>query len=219
VRFVNSLGLGDPPTFDPIRRRLEHHPGLRFKLDAVPAWTPELIDEVAATAAVEIIDFKGQYGLEVGELPALLAMYERVIAAFPDALLEDAHDLPEVTRMLEPESHRISYDAPIHTVATLDATPLAPRAVNIKPCRVGELRELLDVYEACRQRGLIMYGGGMAELDVGRGQIQLLAALFHPDGPNDVAPGGYNADAPAADLPDSPLDADPALTGFRRRQG
>ena len=30
-----------------------------------PAWTPELIDEVAATGAVEIIDFKGHYGLEL----------------------------------------------------------------------------------------------------------------------------------------------------------
>ena len=103
LRFVNSLGLGDPPTFDPIRRRLELHPGLRFKLDVTPAWTPELIDEVAATGAVEIVDFKGHYGLETGELPELLAMYERVIAAFPDALLEDAHDLPEVTALLEPE--------------------------------------------------------------------------------------------------------------------
>ena len=41
----------------------------------------ELIDEVAATGAVEIIDFKGHYGMETGELPALLTMYERVIAA------------------------------------------------------------------------------------------------------------------------------------------
>jgi L-alanine-DL-glutamate epimerase-like enolase superfamily enzyme len=216
VRFVNSLGLGDPPTFDPIRRRLDNHPGLRFKLDAVPAWTPELIDEVAATGAVEIIDFKGQYGLEIGELPELLTMYERVIAAFPDALLEDAHDLPEVKSLLEPEAHRISYDAPIHTAADLDATPLTPRAVNVKPCRVGDLRSLFDVYAACQERDLITYGGGMGELDVARGQIQLLASLFHPDGPNDTAPGGYNADTPAADLPDSPLAPDPALTGFRR---
>ena len=96
LRFVNSLGLGDPPTFDPIRTRLELHPGLRFKLDAAPAWTPELIDEVAATGAVEIVDFKGRYGIEVEDLPALVTMYERVIAAFPDALLEDGHDLPEV---------------------------------------------------------------------------------------------------------------------------
>ena len=216
VRFVNSLGLGEPPVFDPIRLRLERHPDLRFKLDVTPEWTPELIDEVAATGAVEIIDFKGHYGLEMGELPALLAMYERVIAAFPDALLEDAHDLPEVAELLGPESRRISYDAPIHSVQDIETTPLTPVALNIKPCRVGDLRSLLDVYAACEARGLVTYGGGMGELDVGRGQIQLLASLFHPDGPNDVAPGGYNRDTPAADLPPSPLPPDPMQTGFRR---
>jgi hypothetical protein len=219
VRFVNSLGLGDPPTFDPIERRLEHHPDLRFKVDAAPAWTPELIERVAATGAVEIVDFKGQYGLETGDQAALLAMYERVVAAFPDALLEDAHDLPEITALLAGESQRISYDAPIASAADLDATPLAPRAVNIKPCRVGDLRALFDVYAACEARGLVTYGGGMGELDAGRGQIQLLASLFHPDGPNDVAPGGYNTDAPAADLPSSPLAPDPAPVGFRRATG
>jgi hypothetical protein len=217
VTFVNSLGLGDPPSFDPIQQRLERTPELRFKLDAAPAWTPELIEALAGTGAVEIIDFKGQYGLETGELPALVTMYERVIAAFPGALLEDGHDLPEVARLLEPEAHRISYDAPIQSVADLDATPFPPRAVNVKPCRVGDLRSLLDVYAACEARGLVTYGGGMGELDVGRGQIQLLAALFHPDGPNDVAPSGYNADPLAADLPPSPLPADPAPAGFRRR--
>ena len=216
VHFVNSLGLGDPPSFDPIRRRLERHPQLRFKLDASSDWTAELIDQVAATDAVEIIDFKGQYGLEIGEIPALLAMYERVIAAFPDALLEDAHDLAEVGELLEPEVGRISYDAPIQSVADLEATPLPLRAVNIKPCRVGDLRALFDVYAECDARGLIAYGGGMGELDVGRGQIQLLASIFHADAPNDVAPSGYNVDAPAADLPPSPLPARPATTGFRR---
>ena len=214
VRFVNSLGLGDPPTFDPIRRRLELHPDLRFKLDVTAAWPPELIDEVAATGAVEIVDFKGQYGLELPEMPALLRMYEHVLEAFPNALLEDAHDLPEVTELLSGVD-RISYDAPIYTVESLDATPLSPVAVNIKPCRVGDLRSLLEVYTACEARGLTMYGGGMGELGVARGQIQLLASLFHPDGPNDVAPGGYNADTPAADLPSSPLAAEPAPTGFR----
>jgi hypothetical protein len=216
VRFVNSLGLGDPPTFDPIRRRLERHPDLRFKLDVTPAWAPELIDEVAATGAVEIIDFKGHYGLDVAELPELLAMYDRVVRAFPDALLEDAHDLPEVADILGSHTDRISYDAPIHEAGDLDRTPLPPRAVNIKPCRVGDLRSLFDVYAETEARGLVTYGGGMGELDVGRGQIQLLASFFHPDGPNDTAPGGYNADTPAADLPPSPLPADPAPTGFRR---
>ena len=219
MRFVNSLGLGDPPTFDPIARRLELHPGLRFKLD-VTARLDARADGARSRppGAVEIVDFKGHYGLEMGEPAALMAMYERAVAGgFPDALLEDAHDLPEVTALLEPEAGQISYDAPIASPADLDSTPLSPRAVNIKPCRVGDLRTLLDVYAACEARGLIMYGGGMGELDAGRGQIQLLASLFHPDGPNDVAPSGYNTDAPAAGLPPrSPLPANPARTGFRR---
>jgi L-alanine-DL-glutamate epimerase-like enolase superfamily enzyme len=216
ITFVNSLGLGDPPTFEPIRGRLATHDGLRFKLDAVAAWSQELIDEVAATGAVAIIDFKGQYGLDMPELPDLLAMYERVIAAFPDALLEDAHDIPEVAELLASEAHRISYDAPIHSREDLESTPLTPVAVNIKPCRVGDLQSLLDVYAATEAKGLITYGGGMGELGVGRGQIQLLASLFHPDGPNDTAPGGYNTDEPEAGLPASPLPPDPSPTGFRR---
>jgi hypothetical protein len=142
-------------------------------------------------------------------------MYERAVEIFPDALLEDAHDLPEVTALLASETDRISYDAPITSVESLDSRTLAPRAVNIKPSRVGDLRSLIDLHAACAQRGLIMYGGGMGELGVGRGQIQLLASLFHPAGPNDVAPGGYNADTPAADLPSSPLAVEPAATGFR----
>ena len=216
LRFVNSLGLGDPPSFDPIRGRLEAHPGLRFKLDAHARWSDEVIAQLVATEAVEIIDFKGRYGMAVEDQDALVAMYDRVIAAFPDALLEDAHELPEVAERMGREAGRISYDAPIATAADLDAVPFPPRAVNIKPCRVGNLRALLELYGAVEERGLIVYGGGMGELGVGRGQIQLLASLFHPDGPNDTAPSGYNADATAAELPDSPLAPAPAATGFRR---
>ncbi len=171
---------------------------------------------MAATGAVEIVDFKGHYGIEYGELPELLVMYERAVELFPDALLEDAHDLPEVAERLAGEAGRISYDAPIHTAADLDAVPLVPSAVNIKPCRVGDLRSLLEVYEVVAARGLITYGGGMGEVGVGRGQIQLLASLFHPDGPNDTAPSGYNAAVPDASLPSSPLDPSPAPVGFRR---
>ena len=52
--------------------------------------------------------------------------------------------------------------------------------------------------------GIGLYGGGQFELGPGRGHIQLLASLFHPNGPNDVAPGGYNG-APVPGLPTSPL--------------
>jgi hypothetical protein len=216
LRFVNSLGLGEPPTFDAIAQRLEVHPELRFKLDVTHAWSPELMAEVAATGAVEIVDFKGHYGMDTGGEGALLAMYERAMELFPDALLEDAHDHPEVAALLSEAGDRISYDAPIHSAADLDAVPLAPRAVNIKPCRVGDLRSLFDLYDVVAERGLIVYGGGMGEVGVGRGQIQLLASLFHPDGPNDTAPSGYNMAVPDAALPGSPLPPAPAATGFRR---
>ena len=63
----------------------------------------------------------------------------------------------------------------------------------MKPSRVGRLRDLFAIYAACEDRGLAMYGGGMGELGVARGQIQLLAAMFSPDGPNDIAPPGFNA--------------------------
>jgi hypothetical protein len=38
VRFVNSLGLGEEPSIEPLRRRLARSPGVRFKLDAEATW-------------------------------------------------------------------------------------------------------------------------------------------------------------------------------------
>jgi L-alanine-DL-glutamate epimerase-like enolase superfamily enzyme len=118
VRFVNSLGLGEVPSIEPLRRRLSRSPGVRFKLDAEASWPAALVDEVAATGAVDTIDFKGRYGLEVKDPVALRVMYDHVLAAFPDAYLEDPHDLPEVTQRLHAHAERLSYDAPIRAPRT-----------------------------------------------------------------------------------------------------
>lgn len=210
VRFVNSLGLGDPPTFATIGRRLEHYPGLRFKLDAEPSWPASLIAEVAATGAVDVIDFKGRYGMEVEDEAALVAMYREVVARFPDAILEDPHDLPEVAELLEPHAARVSFDAPIATAADITTS-----IVNIKPSRIGSVRALLDIYDHCEQADVRMYGGGMGEREIARGQIELLASLFHPDSTNDVAPSPYNQPDLAAELPQSPLVPGASAPGFR----
>jgi hypothetical protein len=209
VRFVNSLGLGEQPSIEHVRRRLDRAPGVRFKLDAEATWSPALVDEVAATGAVDTIDFKGQYGFEVKDPEALAALYERVLAKFPDAYLEDPHDLPEVARRLGDHVERVSYDAPILSAEDIGATPLPARVVNVKPSRIGSLRALFEVYARCTQERRPMYGGGMGELGVGRGQIELLAALFHADAPNDVAPTAYNEDDPAGELLASPLAPSP----------
>ena len=215
LRFVNSLGLGKQPSIEPVRRRLARSPGVRFKLDAEATWGPALVEEVAATGAVDTIDFKGQYGLDVKDPEALAALYDHVLAAFPDAYLEDPHDLPEIEQRLGDHLERVSYDAPIRDAEDIGATPLAARIVNVKPSRIGSLRRLFDVYARCAHERRPMYGGGMGELGVGRGQIELLAALFHADAPNDVAPSAYNEDDPPGGLPASPLAPRPEVTGFR----
>jgi hypothetical protein len=215
VRFVNSLGLGKEPSIEPVRRRLARSRGVRFKLDAEATWAPALVDEVAATGAVDTIDFKGQYGFEVKDPEALGALYDHVLAAFPDAYLEDPHDLPEIAQRLGDHLERVSYDSPIRSAEDIGATPLAARVVNVKPSRIGSLRRLFEVYARCARERRPMYGGGMGELGVGRGQIELLAALFHADAPNDVAPSAYNEDDPPGGLPASPLAPRPEATGFR----
>ena len=141
VRFVNSLGLGEEPSIEPVRRRLARSPGVRFKLDAEATWPPALVDEVAATGAVDTIDFKGWYGFEVEDPEALGALYDRVLAALPDAYLEDPHDLPEIAERLGDHLERVSYDAPIRSADDIGATPLAARVVNVKPSRIGGLRD------------------------------------------------------------------------------
>jgi hypothetical protein len=110
---------------------------------------------------------------------------------------------------------RITWDVPIHSVADVLALPFPPRVLNVKPSRFGTLRALLDFYDHCAANGIGCYGGGQTELDVGRGQVQYLASLFHPDAPNDVAPSGYNLEPLPADLPGSPLAPAASAIGFR----
>jgi hypothetical protein len=74
---------------------------------------------------------------------------------------------------------------------------------------------LLDFYDYAEANGIRLYGGGQFELGPGRGQIQYLASLFHSEGSNDVAPGGFNDPEPGPGLPPSPLAPAPAVLGFR----
>ena len=215
LRFVVSLRLGEPPTLDPVARRLARYPSLRFKLDPTSEWTPELIAELVATGAVDSVDFKGLYVGSIVDQPADPVLYRRVVEAFPDAWIEDPKLTEETDAILLPHRDRITWDAPIHGVADIEALPFPPRMVNVKPSRLGPLRSLFAAYEYCDERGIGMYGGGQFELGPGRGHIQYLASIFHPDTANDVAPGGHNDPDVPAGLPESPLEPVPHETGFR----
>ncbi|RKD98272.1 enolase-like domain-containing protein [Halopiger aswanensis] len=220
VRFVASTRLGEPPTVDRLERLRERVPDLEFKLDPTPEWDAALVDDIVDAVgrdAVRILDLKGHYeGTEV-DTPPDPALYERVLEAFPEAVIED----PALTDETEPlfddpaVRERVSWDAPIHGLADVEALPWEPDWLNVKPSRFGSLESLLETIDFCRERGITMYGGGQFELGVGRGHLQLLASLYYPDSPNDVAPGAYNDPDVGDGLPASPLEPPAAVDGFR----
>ena len=216
VTFVVSLRLGEPPTLEPITRRLEHYPTLRFKLDPTSSWDPDLIAALVATEAVDSVDFKALYhGTIVDQAPDPV-LYRRVVDAFPHAWLEDPDVVdPGTAAVLSAHHDRITWDAPIHSIEDIEALPFPPRMVNIKPSRIGSLRDLCATSDYCAERGIGAYGGGQFELGPGRGQAQYLASLFHPDTPNDLAPAGFNVNEPPGGLPSSPLAVAANRVGFR----
>jgi len=215
VTFVVSLRLGDPPSMEPIRKRLAIVPGLRFKLDPTSDWDDQLISELVETGAVDSVDFKGHYKGTVVDQEPDPGLYQKVIEAFPDAWIEDPAITDETAPVLESVHDRITWDAPIHSIAEIEELPFAPKMVNVKPSRFGGLKSVCDAYDYLSDRGIRAYGGGQFEIGVGRGQIQYLASLFHSDTPNDVAPAGFNLPNPEPGLPASPLEVAVSETGFR----
>jgi L-alanine-DL-glutamate epimerase-like enolase superfamily enzyme len=204
VRFVMS-------TRHEIEPWLEANPDLEFKLDPTSDWTDARMRKLAALNRVRVLDLKGQYeGTPVDQAPDP-RLYHSVATLLPDAIIEDPA-LNDATReALHGSEDRWSWDAPIHSLDDIRALERQPRFLNIKPSRFGALSRLLETISWCEQNGVVMYGGGQLELGVGRLQIQTLASLFYPDGPNDVAPAVYNEGDPAAELPHSPLDSPTAL--------
>lgn len=216
LTFVISTGLGEPASIEPLRRRLELYPNMRFKLDLSESWTPALAAALAEMGTVDCVDLKGLYDSDdFSGPPANPEQYRFVADTIGDAWIEDPY-LDETTRDALAEHYdRITWDANIHSVADIATLPFKPTCVNMKPSRIGFLSELFRTYEYCNGQGIRMYGGGQFELGVGRSQVQYLAAMFHPDGANDVAPLPYNESELVAGLPISPLLPAPPPTGFR----
>lgn len=209
------FGHEGPETADRMLRVLGRYPTTRFKLDPTNNWTPELIEQLAATGAVDSLDLKGQYKGTPVDVDTDPELYRRVAEAFPRAWLEDPDlDAPGAAGALAPYRDRITWDAPIHSVADIEALPFPPRTVNVKPSRFGPLEALFAAYDYCEAHGIGAYGGGQTELGVGRDQIQCLAALMHPDTPNDTAPREFNLPEVPDGLPASPISLPVAPVGF-----
>jgi hypothetical protein len=198
VRFVVSSNT-DPG------RWLELYPAVELKVDAGAEWGRADFERLAAFGVVRVVDIKGQYGSDYPQgdrdEAGLVAMAAEIL---PDAIIEDPSTDPSVLPAIAVAAGRISFDAPVHSLADLAALPPV-RHLNVKPSRFGTVEKLCACLDHCFREGIQMYAGGQFELGVGRAQIQALASLFYPGGPNDCAPGGYNAPEPSAGLPVSPL--------------
>jgi hypothetical protein len=215
VNFVASVRIGDPPSLLGLRQWLAQNPGLRFKLDPTPGWDDAIVAELAHLDRVDVIDLKGSYrNLSVAMEPEA-ELYRRVIEGLPGAWIEDPAFAPGLEPLLERHRDRITWDEPIHSIQDIQALAWRPRMLNVKPARFGSVRALLDTYDHCEAHDIGVYGGGMFEQGPGRGQLQYLASLFHPDTPNDIAPPEYNMQVIPPDLPHAPLAPDPHPTGFR----
>ncbi len=222
LNFVSSMRLGgfgdEPSSIEPLLARLAVNPGLRFKLDPTNDWSDELIAALAETGAVDSLDLKGFYKGTPVDVITDPVLYAKLIETFPDAWLEDPDVTDETRPILDPVSERVTWDAPIHSIADIEAMPWSPpKTVNVKPSRFGPISNLFATYDYCEEHGIGAYGGGQTELGPGRGQIQYLASIFHPDTPNDVAPIGYNdpEQATKPGLLPSPLQPAIAELGFR----
>ena len=139
----------------------------RSRSTPIRTWDDATFAALADAGRVAVLDWKGG---------GTRADHERAHRLLPDALLEDpSWDAAPWSPGL---ARRLSADAPVLRAADVDRLPVAPAAVNLKPARMGGVLEALAAAAACAARGIAVYLGGMFELDVGRRQLQALAALL-----------------------------------------
>ena len=174
-----------------IRRRPRRRPPARalpdvgFKLDA--ARHGRRRSGARGHGRCRDVDFKGQYGIEVEDEAAL----RRCTSAWSRRSRRRSSRTRTTSRPSSQCSRRTPAASPTtrRSLAVESTTTRSTRSRRQRQA-VPDRRpaELCSPVRALRGRGIQMYGGGMGELGVARGQIQLLASLFHPDAPNDVAP-------------------------------
>ena len=217
VRFVVSTPVPDGDTTQ-VEEILAVNPTCEFAFKPTDGWTTDTLARVAETDAVRVLDLSEQSDGNGDYQAPNPQLYRRVFETFPDAIVVDPLVSDDVHDLLAAYSDRLSLGASVHSTANLRSTPFEPDWCSITPSRFGTVRSLLETIEYCAERDISMYGGGQCELCVGRGHIQLLASLFYPDAPNEVAPRAYNKPTIRADLHSSPLEPPDAPTGMEWKQ-
>jgi L-alanine-DL-glutamate epimerase-like enolase superfamily enzyme len=146
--------------------------GPEFKIDVDPGWSAAVVTELEShAAAIAVFDCK-----ERGDAD-LCGRLER---ACPHALIEDP---PAGARTV-----RTARDRSLRSPGDVDAAARRGDAINLKAPRMGGPLNVLRALERAAALAPVSYVGGMFEVGPGRVQARQLAALFCPQGPNDLAP-------------------------------
>ena len=214
--------LGEPPTHRAGRRAgSPRYPGLRFKLDA-HARLGRRADRrsssrpARSTRSTSRAPTRARRSTSTPTRRSTAAIAE----AFPDAWLEDPDlDRPRGARRARAPPDRITWDAPIHSVADIRGARRSRRGRSTSSRRASaRSRRCSPATTSARQRGIGRLRRRPVRARRRPRADPVLAALFHPDAPNDIAPGGLRrARSRARPARASPLDPRPEPTGFRRR--
>ena len=111
----------------------------------------DLIDRLADIGRVRVLDLKGQYRGTAVDQSADPDRYERVIEGFPAATIEDPALTEDTRPLFDGHEERVSWDAPIHGIESVESLPWGPSVLNIKPSRFGSVASLLETIEHCRE--------------------------------------------------------------------
>lgn len=166
LRWVVSIDA-DPDPAERCRALQAQFPGAMYKIDVDPTWTPQAMDELARLGGVAVLDFK-----DVGDAALVRALRAR----FGACILED----PPIS------SGRFARDRPVLSVADARRAVDEGALINVKAPRMGSVLTALEALAVAPAGGA--YFGGMFELGPGRVQARLLASLYTPEAPNDLAP-------------------------------
>ena len=159
VRFVVSLRVEGQKDLDRNNRLRLLHPSLQFKLDPVSAWDQNLMNVLAVTGAVVVLDLKGAYHGTPVDQPPDPELYRRVLKSFPEVWIEDPALVPETESLFADCRERVTWDAPIHSIADIESLSFRPKVLNFKPSRFGTLESLFNAYDYCASQWIQIYGG------------------------------------------------------------
>ena len=176
---------------------------------------------LAARGDVDVVDLKGAYhGTAVDNPPDAGALPAGRRGASPTPGSRTRRSTPETDAVARapPRADHLGRADPL--LSPTSRRCRSRRAASTASRRASaRSRACSSSTTAAPSTGSRLYGGGQFELGVGRGQIQLLAALFHPDGPTTSLPAATTRPSRMPGLPVSPLDPRPAPTGFRAPLG